>query len=119
MSSEYNIIPFLSSSMPVVVRLQQRENTAVLAAATTNIQVNRVLYSAVVPAFGLVLFVLALRKASKSGKHSRSACAFIASVSVLSGLLGSLGSHAQVEAIIQTLLSLFRESKIQVLIAKY
>jgi bacteriorhodopsin len=96
--------------MPVVA---QRQNPAVLAAAATNIQLNRALYSVVVPAFGLVLLVLALRKGFNSGKHSRSAYAFIASLAVLSGLAGSLGSHAKVEAIIQALLSLFRESNIQ------
>src|SRR5580765_621403 len=98
--------------MPVVGRPQHRQTSAFLAAAT-NIQVNRALYSVAVPAFGLLLLVLTLKKDFSSWKHSLSAYAFIATVSVLSGLAGSLDSHAQLEAIIQALLSLFRESNIQ------
>ena len=96
--------------MPVVA---QRQNPAILAATATSIQLNRALYSVVVPAFGLVSLVLALKKGFTSGNHLRSAYAFIASLAVLSGLAGSLGSHAQAESITQALLSLFRESNIQ------
>jgi len=96
--------------MPVVA---QRQNPDIFAATAANIQLNRALYSVVVPAFGLVLLVLALKKGFSSGKHSRSAYASIASLAILSGLAGSLGSHAQAKVVIQALLSLFRESNIQ------